>query len=65
MTTTIEDTTWQPGGVREGEYTVGSPNDIVDPSANTLVDPSGNQITDTGLIFTSIANNTWARNDGS
>ncbi len=58
-------TIWSPRGNQEGEYTIGSVNDIVDPLNNYLVDPSGNQIIDTGVVFNIIDNTVWANSPGA
>lgn len=63
MSTNVPTTQWQDPN-REVEYTVGSSNNIIDPSGNNLIDPSENQIVDTGVVADYMAATAWSEDDG-
>lgn len=65
--TNVANTIWQPGDNQEGEYTITTAVDIMDPADSSilLIDPSAVFIVDTGLLYASIPNTTWLASDGS
>lgn len=62
--TTILPTTWQPQQ-GDGEYSLISPDTIVDNSGALLVDSSANNVGTSDSMFTPINATVWSSNDGS
>lgn len=62
--TTILPTTWQPQQ-GDGEYSLVSPDTIVDSSSTSVVDSSGTFIGTSDSSFTPIASTVWSANDGN
>lgn len=55
-------TIWKPSS-GNGEYGLGTNDDIIDPSNNFLVDPSGNQVVSTDSTFTQVPRTEWTEDN--